>query len=457
MKPQHIKHLYNRIGFGITPENIKTLQHKTKKEVINDIFKNSESMSPIKIDISHLKNLNKEDLKDSRFRQKLNKISREKIRDFSDAWLNQILNPKEILREKMILFWANHFVCQNNTIQFIQKYHNTIRQNALGDFKSFTKAISKEPAMIIYLNNKQNKKGSPNENFARELMELFTLGQGNYTEFDIKESARSFTGYNNNFIGKFVFRKRQHDATEKEFFGKKGNFNGDDIIDIILEKRECAEFISKKIFTYFVNDKPNKKHIAAMTTVFYKDYNIEKLMRFVLESDWFYDDENIGVKIKSPMEFIAGINTIVPFQFLKPKQTLLLQRLLGQVLMRPPNVAGWKTGKYWIDSNTIVTRLRLPSILLNNAEITYSEKGDEESMMNNLKSKKLRRKTYIKTATMWAVFDENFKETDNKELLEHLIYYTISPKAKAVLLENKTIPKRDFCVQIMSLPEYQLC
>ena len=174
----------------------------------------------------------------------------------------------------MTLFWTNHFVCQNNQIQFIQQYHNTVRANALGNLGDFTKAVAKEPAMLAYLNNKQNKKGSPNENFARELMELFTLGQNQYTEKDIKEAARAFTGYNNDYKGNFVFRKRQHDHEPKTFFGKTGNFTGDDIIDIILEKKECATFICKKIYAYFVNDKINEQHINEMISVFYKDYNI---------------------------------------------------------------------------------------------------------------------------------------------------------------------------------------
>lgn len=457
MKSVHILHLYNRIGVGITPKELNRLSKKSKKKVINELFENSKNISPIKVDISHLEGINQKDLRDSNFRQKINKESRKKIEEFSNLWFQRILSPKEILREKMTLFWTNHFVCQNNQIHFIQQYHNTVREHALGNFGAFTKAISKEPAMLFYLNNKQNKKGSPNENFARELMELFTLGQGKYTEKDIKEAARAFTGYNNNFKGHFKFYKWQHDYNPKTFFGKTGDFTGDDIIDIILEKKECAEFICKKVYTYFVNDKINKEHLNEMTAVFYKDYNIENLMRFVLLSDWFYDEEKIGTKIKSPLELVAGIYNIVPFEFLNPKQIIAVQRMLGQVLMRPPNVAGWKTGKYWIDSNTIVRRLRLASVLLNNSGVTYIDKENMTPRMEQMKKWRNKGKQYFKIKPDWNSFTQNFEKYSHKELQEHLLLTRINSVTKGELSTKDNLPLKDFCIQLMSLPEYQLC
>ena len=381
MKSADIQHLYNRIGFGITPTELKRLSKKSKKSVVNELFTASEKTTKITVDTSFIKDKTYKDFKENR--KELQKISRKKVLEFGTLWFNRLKNPSEILREKMTLFWANHFVCESKNILFIQSYNNVLRKNALGNFKDFTKTVSKEAAMLNYLNNKQNRKESPNENFARELMELFTLGQDNYTETDIKESARAFTGYNHKFKGEFNFRAKHHDENKKTFFGKSGNFNGDDIIDIILEQKQCARFISEKIYSYFVHENINKKHIDEMVSVFYKDYNIENLMRFVLLSKWFYADENIGTKIKSPIEFLVGMNTIVPYKIEKAKQLFWVQKMLGQVLLSPPNVAGWKTGRNWIDSNTIVTRLRLPSILLNNAEIAYSEIGDEETMITD--------------------------------------------------------------------------
>ncbi|TXD50073.1 DUF1800 family protein [Polaribacter sp. IC073] len=457
MKSAHVQHLFNRVGFGISPKELERLSKKSKRKIIDEIFHSSIKTTPLKVDLSFLKGLKPADFKNKERRKELQKISRKKVDDFSIAWVDRILNPTEMFREKMTLFWTNHFVCESRNILYAQNYNNMLRTNAFGNFANFTKIVSKEAAMLAYLNNKQNKKKSSNENFARELMELFTLGQGNYTETDIKEAARAFTGYNHNFRGEFVMRRKHHDEGEKTFFGKKGNFNGDDIVHIILAQKQCARHISEKIYSYFVNENINKNHVEEMTTVFFKDYNIEKLMRFVLLSDWFYTTENIGTKIKSPVELLAGIHTIIPYSFEKPKQVLLVQRLLGQTLMRPPNVAGWQTGRNWIDSNTLVRRLRLPSILLNNAEITYSDTGDEETMVTDLKSKRLKRKAFIKTKVAWVSFEKNYKEYSNKELIPFVLTSEINSGTQQLLLKNLSIPMKDFCVQLMSLPEYQLC
>ena len=455
MKSTHIQHLYNRIGFGISPKELSRLSKKTKKKIINELFSSSKTTTPLKVDISFLDGKTYKDLKKER--KEFQKISRKKVKEFSTAWFDRLNNPKEILREKMTLFWANHFVCESRNILFVDSYNNMLRKNALGDFRTFTKKVSKEAAMLGYLNNKQNKKKSPNENFARELMELFTLGQDQYTEKDIKESARAFTGYNHKFRGEFNFREKHHDENEKTFLGKSGNFNGDDIIDIIIEKKQCARFISEKIYSYFVNENINKKHIDEMVSVFYIDYDIENLMRFVLLSKWFYADENIGTKIKSPIEFLVGMNTIVPYKIEKTKQLFWVQKMLGQVLLNPPNVAGWKTGRNWIDSNTIVTRLRLPSVLLNNAEIVYSEKGDEETMITNFKKRKLSRRSIIKVTADWKYFEENYKNNSNKELIYQVITSKINKGTAEMLARNEKLSKHDFVVQLMSLPEYQLC
>lgn len=457
MKSIHIQHLYNRIGFGILPSQLEELSSRDRETIVDALFVNSKIMTPLKADTSFYDGVTKEDLKDRTKRRELQKISRQKVKEYNFSWFNRLANPTELLREKMTLFWANHFVCQSRSIIFVEQYNNALRKNALGNFGNFTKTIAKEAAMLNYLNNKQNRKKSPNENFARELMELFTLGQGNYTEKDIQESARAFTGYFHDNKGEFKMLKSHHDEREKTFFGKSGNFSGDDIIDIILEQEQCAQFICEKIYQYFVNDTLDKRNVGKMVEVFYDNYDIENLMRFVFTSNWFYDDENIGNKIKSPIEFLIGMNTVVPYQIKQGNKAMMLQKLLGQILLEPPNVAGWKTGKYWIDSNTIVRRLRLPSVLLNKAQITFSEKGDEETMLKNFNKKKLRRKAFIKAEIDWNSFDATYGKLSTEELVAQLLSPKINKGMKAVLLGKQNVSKRDFCIQLMSLPEYQLC
>lgn len=459
MKVNHIQHLYWRVGFGILPNQLHALAKKKKEEVLDALFESSKKIIPLKIDTSEIDNILSEETKlSSENQKKLQQLSRKKTIDLNVAWVNRLINPSELLREKMTLFWANVFVCEDNNVVYIQQFNNMLRQHALGNFKDFVNAVSKEAAMTKYLNTKQNKKQKPNENFARELMELFTLGEGHYMENDIKESAKAFTGYSHNLNGEFVFRRYTHDATNKTFFGKTGNFSGENIIDIILEQKQCAIFICQKIYRYFVNDVLNEAHVKQMADVFYKDYNIETLMRFVFSSEWFYNQENIGTKIKSPIEFLVGLSVLVPIEFNNPRQLLYIQKQLGQTLLDPPNVAGWKGGKSWIDSNTIVLRLKLPSILLNDAYISKSELGESDMMMTAKKSAyKNNYGKRFQTKNDWETFNKNFKQVDVKDLQDYILLSELNPDASSYLNSLNKVSKKEYGIQLMSLPEYQMC
>ena len=457
MNQKELQHLYWRAGFGINPRQLKA-KRSSKKQIVDALFEGSISESPLSVDLSYLDGISPLDLKNfPSVAKEIREKNTKTILELNYAWIKRLINPRALLRERMTLFWANHFVCRDRNPQHAQQYINTLRTYALGDFRTFVKAVSREAAMLKYLNGKQNRKRKPNENFARELMELFTLGEGHYSEKDIKESARAFTGYNHNFKGEFVFRKLQHDYGSKIFLGSIGRYSGDDIIDIILEDKQCARFISGKIYRYFVNPVPNKKHIEAMADVFYKDYSIESLMRFVFMSDWFYDEANIGSKIKSPIEFLVGMANTVPVKFERDKDLLVIQRLLGQMLLDPPNVAGWKGDKAWIDANTIMTRLKLPSILLNNALISLKEYGDFNDKFKKQYFKRSKGKLPFKTLPDWDKFLENYKSIETKDLAEILIQGNINKGTADYLKTLSKASKRDYCVQLMSLPEYQMC
>ncbi|WP_040252524.1 DUF1800 domain-containing protein [Psychroserpens mesophilus] len=456
MKPQDIQHLYWRAGFGVTPNELNTLSRLDKHQVVNGLFHYSKP-SLLEIDLSDFNLFSEKGLlKDKSRRQAFIKKSRNKLKIYNTLWVNRLVTTNELLREKMTLFWANHFVCQDANIFHVQQYNNTLRRHALGDFGDFVKAISKEAAMLKYLNNKQNRKQKPNENFARELMELFTLGEGQYTEEDIKESAKAFTGYNHNFEGEFVLRKFQHDYDFKTFFGHTGRYDGDDIIDIILEQKQCARFICRKIYSYFVNDIIDEGRVEELAAAFYKDYNIEKLMKYLFMSDWFYDDNNIGTKIKSPIEFLVGLSRTVPVEFEKPEDLLKIQKLLGQTLLNPPNVAGWKGGKNWIDSNTIMLRLKLPSIILANAKISIKAKGEFEDSFEKYHTQKIRNKL-VSVKVDWETFEKHYSNTSFEALQQQLILSELSNGTQTYLKTLSKNSKRNFCVQLMSLPEYQMC
>jgi len=458
MTQREIQHLFWRAGFGILPKQLQKIAHKTRTQIVDELFDNSYRSTPLKIDALEFENIDYQSLKqDKEALKKFTKLLQDKLVDFNEAWIDRLKNPKELLRERMTLFWANHFVCRENNTLFAQQYNNTLREHALGNLRSFTKAVSKESAMIKYLNLKQNKKQSPNENFARELMELFTLGKGNYSEEDIKESARAFTGYNHDFYGDYKFRRFQHDYDKKTFFNRSGNFSGDDIIDIILVEQQCARFICEKLYRYFVNTSINKNHIEEMVEVFYPKYDIEDLMRFVFMSDWFYDETNIGTKIKSPIDLIVGLHRDVPMEFNDQKHLLALQKMLGQVLLRPPNVAGWKGGKQWIDSNTILLRLRLSSILLNSAHISTKQKGEFNDRLNQFIKRKKQKHLPFKVEHNWEHFESAYKTVSIKELQKYLLMANPSSETQSFLNELGKTTKQEHCIQLMSIPEYQMC
>ncbi|WP_298519241.1 DUF1800 domain-containing protein [uncultured Kordia sp.] len=454
---QEIVHLYNRVGFGISPSEAKLLQKQSRTEIVTQLFDASRNAEPLSIELTELiTTLKGLKMKDRKKIRALFKESAKKIHEMNIAWLYKLASTEQLLVEKMTLFWANHFVCNDKNIVHFQDYQNTLRKHALGNFKEFVIAISKEASMMKYLNTRQNKKQKPNENFARELMELFTLGRDQYSEKDIKEAARAFTGWNHDIMGNFRLRRRQHDYGEKTFLGKTGNFDGDAIIDIILAEKQCAQFICEKIYRYFVNDQIDTLHVSEMTELFYKDYDIGKLMRFVLTADWFYDEKNIGTKIKSPVEFLIGIHRIVPMQFEKERELVYLQKLLGQHLLFPPNVAGWKGGRTWINPNTMMLRLRLPSVLLAKGEIALDEKGEFEDDFQRFNDKRNRQRR-LKVTPDWEAFKLNHKNITNKQLQETLLVSPLNRGTKQYLdkLADQDLPQ--YCIQLMSLPEYQLC
>src|SRR5258706_11061787 len=320
---QKNQHLLWRAGFGPAVEQLGDLSKFTPRQFYIALVKASDK-KPEHVDIAdnYLQGLmmgidqagkvqRKEVTADERkMRQQM---SREGIRNLNLYWLKEMFNRSTKLREKLVFFWHGHFACRNLNIFYQQGLLDIIRRNAMGNFGTLLKEVSKSAAMLNFLNNQQNKKDHPNENFAREVMELFTLGRGNYTEHDIKEAARAFTGWGSNLKGEFIFRKLQHDDGIKTVLGKTGNFDGDEVLDILLEQKQTAKFISQKVYKFFVNEQLDAEKTEWLADRFYKtNYDIAALMEDIFTSDWFYDEKNIGAKIKSPVELLVGIQRMLP-------------------------------------------------------------------------------------------------------------------------------------------------
>jgi uncharacterized protein (DUF1800 family) len=458
MNTNHLIHLYKRAAFGLLPKEVYKLQSLPKKKILQQLFEESSKSSSIKVvaieTFSKYRNFKQLSQEEKRAYQKLN---REKIQDLNHQWMNQLFNTKQPLRERMTLFWSNHFVAKDNNALHFQSYNNLLRKYALGNFRDFVIAVAKSATMLKYLNTKQNRKQQPNENFARELMELFTLGIGNYSEQDIKEAARAFTGWNHTTKGDFSFRNKAHDHGKKTFLGKTENFTGEAIINHILSHKQCARFICTKIYSYFVNTEINTRHIDEMTDVFFENYNIKKLMLFMLSSKWFYEPVNQGTKIKSPVDLLVDINKIVPLNFERTKQLIYLQKRMGQELLNPVNVAGWKMGQHWIDTNSLMFRLKLPAILLNNSVISLSGFAEFEDTYEMYAEKRKNRKTFLKVNKNWEQFNKNFGDLNADNCRNLLISSELSQEAKILLERIDYNNPKDYCLQLMSLPEFQLC
>ena len=449
MELAHVYHLYRRAAFGILPERARSLAALPKALVVKELLDASEKHTPLEMDLSAFEDFFSTN-PNPKFRdfKKVLKENGDLKYDMNKAWLERLYDPFEELNERMTLFWANVFVCQDYVVPHALQFNNLLRKHALGNFKDFVVAVSKEPSMIKYLNTNKNKKDHPNENFARELMELFTLGVGNYSETDIKEAARAFTGYNYRLDGSFYIRERDHDPGEKEFMGWKANLDGDAIIAIISKQPACAEYICTKLYTYFVNEKPNIKHIDELVEVFYPDYEIRPVMEYLFASEWFYSDEHIGTKIKSPIDLLTSINKVVPFRFVKDKQHIYIQRITGQFLFYPPNVEGWKGGRDWINTNTLMVRLKLPSIFLGNGLVPregFHFRDNGKSFGDRIKVQK-----------KWSEFDKQYGKLPLTDLIDALCAAPLKEGTYRMLEQQEGLSKREFGLQLMSIPEFQL-
>jgi len=470
-----LKHLLWRMGFGPRTkswENWSALPPETWWPKLRD-----ESLpAPQHFDVAdgtikgllmgvgELGKMEKRDL-DKEQKRQIRKQSREDLQNLNLLWLEEMTHSKAQLREKMAFFWHGHFASRNINILYQQQLLTVLREHALGNFADLLRGVSKSGAMISFLNNQQNKKQHPNENFAREVMELFTLGRGNYTENDVKEAARAFTGWSHRLDGEFVFRQRDHDTGSKTVLGKTGNFDGDELLDILLEKRETARFIARKLYKFLVNETlvPEERIIWLGDRFFDSGYKIMRLLEDIVRSDWFYAPENVGSKIKSPVELWVGIRRAIPLELADPESQLVLQKALGQILFYPPNVAGWPGGRNWIDSSSLMLRLRIPQLLYSNQDLDVRGKTDDDQQMGEAAKGQMRRLSAIMD---WQPSIDLFAKTPDNELIGKIAEFLWAVPTKnlslKVLQKNTDHSSRSALVQtamvqLMATPEYQVC
>jgi len=449
------KHLLWRAGFGAGINQFEDLKNKDIKTLLKDLFK-EENFVEITYDTPDVETIDyMNDKSPAEKKKEIQRINREQNSELNLNFLNKMINSNEQMREKMAFFWHGHFASRVQNPKFNRQLLNIIRKNALGNFKDLLFEVSQAPAMLNFLNNQQNKKDHPNENFAREVMELFTMGRGNYTEKDIREGARAFTGWGYDKEGNFAERKKLHDEATKTFLGKTGNFTGTDALNIILEQKATAKFITAKIYKFFVNENVDESIINKLSDSFYSsNYDIKKLMNDIFSSSWFYDKKNIGNRIKSPVELMVGMMRTLPMHIQNPENLIVYQKLLGQMLLYPPNVSGWPNGKSWIDSSTLMLRLQIPQIWSGLRPLEYSPRQDDDIDMG-MKSRETALNKSFKNPNItidWARVEKAF---NNKNCEDYLIQNSTSLSLDSVKSFSDNTVKMNI-INLMSTPEYQL-
>ena len=363
-------HLMRRAGFGVNRDELEALMVKGYEATVEEL------LHPV--DDAYLER----DVVDRYF------IEIEDQRQATSAsgwWLYRMINTKSPLQEKMTLFWHGLFATAWEKIvngRAVSGQIDMFRRNCLGDLTTMLLELSRDPAMILWLDNDTNHKDAPNENYGRELLELFSMGVGNYTEEDVKACTRAFTGWTiSNLIPRypwgafpleFEYRDHDHDDGEKEFLGETGRFNGEDIIDIIVRQPATARFIASKLYNFFVSDdQPPEEAIKSLSDSYLQSgFDIKTVMRVLLNSQFF--KEARFAKVKSPVELVAGVLRLVgEFNEIKPGlvDAAMESAYMGQELLNPPTVEGWHTGKEWIDSGSLVERINFTADQVGNTTL----------------------------------------------------------------------------------------
>ena len=361
------RHLLNRTSFAAQVSEINEFGKLTRAEAVDRLLaetRRQASYPPPAWSQTYERAYRPEMTQEERMKANRRELV-ERGLELRTWWVAEMLSTPSPFTERMTLFWHNHFATsqqKSRSATLMYRQNVLFRKYSTGNFAAMLREVGKDPAMLIYLDGAQNRKGAPNENFAREVMELFTLGEGRYTEQDVKEAARAFTGWSlDGDTGEFRFRRAIHDDGVKKVLGQEGRFNGDDMITLLLQQPATGEFIVGKLWREFVSPDANS---AANTAAVKKlavdwraaNYEIKPLLREMLLSDAFWALENRGVLVKSPVDLVIGSLRQFRFSVEDPAPFAVILRQLGQDLFNPPNVKGWPGGEAWLNTTTLLAR-----------------------------------------------------------------------------------------------------
>ena len=450
-------HLYRRTGFGVPPravgdetsawDALQTAVKRGRGAAIDELLKGAGGQA----EFAGLMEAMGRRMAEAGGR--VTSADRTPLVRLQGWWLYRMLNSPHPFQERLTLFWHNHFatsIAKVGSLALMYQQNNLLRDHALGKFQPLLLAISRNPAMIIWLDSASNVKGKPNENYAREIMELFTLGVGNYTEADIREAARAFTGWANNGEA-FEFRRELHDDGEKAVLGRRGKLAGEDVIRILLEQPAAARFLVRKLFRELINDQvdPPAALLEPLARQFRaSDYDIRGLLSTILESRLFFSAHAYRQKIKSPVDYVVGLAARLGGT-VSPQDLAGAMDGLGQSLFEPPNVAGWKGARTWLNSASLVARHNLAWRLLGGQDDRFAAKLDPARL-----AKKHTKGDHV--AAIDFLLQLLLEGDVGKEARAKLIAFAAGAKSKKEKARIGEDDLRQIAHTIVLLPEYQL-
>jgi Protein of unknown function (DUF1800) len=464
-------HLYRRAAFGAPIKDLRFAVEQGREATVKDLFTGGagSDFRALKKEIEDKEKAPKDPMNPDAYG-----VGPQELQAW---WVFNLLKKDNSspLREKMTIFWHNHFATSIAKVKrplAMLKQNETQRYYALNKFRPLLMGMSKDAAMLTFLDSNSNVKGKPNENYAREVMELFSLGVGNYTEKDVQEAARAFTGWHVDGDD-FIFKADMHDADLKKVLGKEGNLDGGDIVDILLQQPSCARFIVRKLYRYLISEnvEPPDALLEPLAERYRKGtYDSGDLIRTMLLSNHFFSDHAYRQRIKSPVEFVFGVIHGMTFgRWKAPEQPLVnIMEAMGQTLFAPPNVKGWPGGRAWLNTSTVLARHNFaqlaasgqwPENTLNGSVLLNPDpdkpvEGDEAPEANCDVAQFIRKEKC-----------KNAEETVDR-LLDLLLQGPVGKESRAKLIDFLSLAKADFASRdariratahaIMTMPEYQL-
>lgn len=474
-------HLLNRAGFGGPPAEIERLVELGPEKAVASLVDYEKIPDPTpdpawarpdpdrRARLEAIRRASEEERR--RLLREERQTQRERLIELRGWWLQRMAKGPRPFQEKMVLFWHGHFATSVEKVRdayLMWRQNELFRRLATGNWLQLLVEVAKDPAMLLWLDQAQSRKEHPNENFAREVMELFALGEGHYTENDVTEAARAFTGWSyDRFEQKFVERRFLHDDGVKTVLGKTGKLNGYDVLQQIVAQPQAARFITAKLWNFFAGQAPSPGLNDALASVFRKQGNqFKPLLRVMFRSEEFYDPALRRTQVKSPVQWLVGTVRVLEMDLPPAPVCTAILRQLGQELFAPPNVKGWDGGLNWITTNTLLTRYNLAAALVRGEWSALDGFGPRNNPQLARRMEHRLRQLRTGRPDVNRLFTEQERRDKNAliaALEKRLLQTNLKEKQKAALREyldsQGELDEGDLLGAIrllMSTPEYQL-